>query len=415
MVTFIARLRTTLTFSFIIVVSILVFGALAHAANPFSSIKFPIAELGKCGDFNSCKTYCDVSANADACTSYAESHGLAQHHSSTASKVKVNDLVKNNGGPGGCTSENACRMYCDNVAHIKECATFGKAHGLISSADAQQANKIAALIDSGIAFPGGCTTRDTCETYCLDTTHADECVAFAQKSGLLGKNDLAQAKKFRDSLTTGQTPGGCKSGDECRAYCNDSSHRDACIAFGKKVGFVSDDQEKQLQSVPLSGPGGCTSADTCDAFCNTSGNQEICATFAQQHGFDTSSQEMHKDQRNVHNGDIHMMKEGDLMGSSTGSDHKGPPPVPGIPPQQFGSSTSSHETKKLPPQMYENYQGQDHGSTTDSQYNQRHEPSPSDGQNRQDGPRQSPPPVSSSPSIGAAVLNAFLRLFGVTM
>src|SRR3989344_6043017 len=41
-----------------------------------ATIIFPIAELGDCNSKEECKTYCDDSTNAEACLSFAETHGL---------------------------------------------------------------------------------------------------------------------------------------------------------------------------------------------------------------------------------------------------------------------------------------------------------------------------------------------------
>ncbi len=266
-------------------------GAVAHAANPFTSIQFPIAELGNCGDFNACKIYCDDPANADACTAWGEAHGLIQINAQQPpAPSPINEVLANGGGPGGCSSEDACRTYCDDITHIQECVAFGKAHGLLSGKALQQAEKIAALVSQGVQMPGGCTSKASCGAYCSESAHSSECLAFAKKTGLLSGDAAVQAQKFTDLISAGQGPGGCTSPSACQTYCSDPSHQSECASFAQKAGILPPGQGQQMAPMPPGGPGGCDSADSCAAYCNDPANQQTCVDFAKQYGLINQTQ-----------------------------------------------------------------------------------------------------------------------------
>ncbi|MBU6390358.1 hypothetical protein KGQ31_02310, partial [Patescibacteria group bacterium] len=224
-------------------------------------ITYPIAELGGCADRVACKAYCDDAANADACFSFAQKYGI-QTTVQAATPAAPNGAQAALGGgetaagpenlppvgPGGCKGIDECKTYCSDPSHADECFQFGKAHGLISADQAQQfqqQNKIADVLKQG-GGPGGCTTPDACKTYCSDPAHLDECVAFGEKNGLLSADQAAQMKQqgfkaVMDEQQQGnfQGPGGCKSNDECKTYCNDPANQDTCINCAVDHGFMT--------------------------------------------------------------------------------------------------------------------------------------------------------------------------------
>lgn len=227
------------------VCSVLAFTAVAHAQNPFSSITFPIPELGNCTDMQNCKAYCDVSDNVNACVTYGKSHGLLPATTISPTTSPLEQMLKNGGGPGGCSSVGECKSYCSDTTHSTECFIFAKAHSLLSKgqlAQASKANTLMQLIASGQG-PGGCTSADMCKAYCQDSTHRAECIAFATKAGLITE---VQAQQLTASSTM-QGPGGCTSHESCAAFCNDPVNRDACIQFARGHGFINSDDEEHIK------------------------------------------------------------------------------------------------------------------------------------------------------------------------
>jgi hypothetical protein len=253
-----------------------------------TGITFPIAELGNCASKDECKTYCNDVTHIDACTAFASAHGLMNQDEVKSAKL-FKDTLLQGGGPGGCKTPSECAAFCDDIKNIEACVAFGKEHGL-KGGDLKTGEKISAYIKAGGVMPGGCDSRQACEAYCKDLSHADECHVFALKVGLVGKdkNENGSAsstlQKLTDLASRGETPGGCKSKDECRAYCSDSAHKDECIAFGKKVGFIKSEDEQKFKDLGGKGPGGCDSESACETYCNDATHRDECFKFAKDNG-----------------------------------------------------------------------------------------------------------------------------------
>ncbi len=263
----------------------LLFG-IARAQNPFPTITFPIAELGSCTDLSSCKSYCDVSGNATACIAYARAHGLSTTPPPPSNAPTIIDrILQDDGGPGGCSSRGECKMYCEDVSNLQTCIAFGKTHKLLSKTEIAEGEKIMQAMKRGVPTPGSCTTRDSCENYCQDSAHVEECLDFARKAGTLGKDELDRVAKFQQLISSGGGPGGCTSANTCRQYCQDQTHRRECIAFGTRVGFISHPEAARMMAVAAwQGPGGCNSAESCAAFCGNPATRDVCIQFGQNRG-----------------------------------------------------------------------------------------------------------------------------------
>ena len=154
-------MNTKKIFSYIISLGILsgslIFSALVAnmaASADESDIKYPIAELGSCKDKERCKTYCDKPENTLSCIAFAEKNNL---------------------------------MTEDEIEHAKK------------------------FIEAGAKGPGGCKGKNECETYCDDISHIDECVAFAEKSGILSGEELEEAKQVQSAIKRGVKPPACKN------------------------------------------------------------------------------------------------------------------------------------------------------------------------------------------------------------
>ena len=111
--------------------------------------------------------------------------------------------------------------------------------------------------ESKITFPivelGGCQSKEECKTYCDVDANREACFSFAEKNGLMSKDETAIARKIGNQ--TG--PGGCK-GEECRTYCSDAAHTNECLAFAAKYGLVGkDDLDRAKKLAGKPGPGGC--------------------------------------------------------------------------------------------------------------------------------------------------------------
>ena len=246
---------------------LLVAGASVSASSPFD-IEFPIAELGGCADKAACAAYCDGAANGVSCAEFAARYGLGDKRSVEAAKTIQQ------GGPGGCASEESCHAYCEDPSHETECVEFAVSKGFMTRAEADRAQK---------PGPGGCRGR-ACQQYCKDPAHEEECFEFGVKNGFIPKEEAQRIREFKKKFGAGQEgPGGCQGEEQCRAYCNDPSHIDACVAFAEDHGFVDKEQARIIKKTHGTGPGGCK-GDACRAYCEDPSHQNECIDFAAENG-----------------------------------------------------------------------------------------------------------------------------------
>ena len=201
-----------------------------------SDVRYPVPGLGNCGSEAECRSYCDNAEHAKECLAFAKTYNLLSENEEQETADKFLG-VKN--GPGGCNSWASCEAYCNNVDHLDECITFAEKTGYYSGDELAEARKFQGLVKSGKQFPGGCKDRNACELYCGTPDHMEECLTFAEETGFMSQEELAEARKFLPLMKSGQTPGGCTSKEQCEKYCFAEEHLDECIAFAEKAGFLS--------------------------------------------------------------------------------------------------------------------------------------------------------------------------------
>lgn len=253
------------------------------------SIAFPVAELGNCENKQACKEYCNSPDNIEACVAFAESHGLMKKEEAAVAK-KFARSITTHGGPGGCTGPQSCKAYCEDISHIEECIAFAEANGH-SDSDVQEGKKVAAFIKQGGQLPGGCTSRQRCETYCSEGDHMEECIAFAESAGLEmrgpegQKMGIEQMKKVHAMMQSGETPGGCKSRAQCESFCESPDNAEQCLSFAERAGFMPQEEiARARKMMQHGGPGGCRGRAACEAYCSSPENQEACMAFAEESG-----------------------------------------------------------------------------------------------------------------------------------
>ena len=95
--------------------------------------------------------------------------------------------------------------------------------------------------ESTVTFPitelGGCTSKAECKTYCDQTEHRDACVTFAEAHGLMHKDEVAAARSFIKKVQSGEGPGSCATKSECQSYCAQAERRKECVAFALENGL----------------------------------------------------------------------------------------------------------------------------------------------------------------------------------
>ncbi|MEK7479165.1 MAG: hypothetical protein AAB634_01365 [Patescibacteria group bacterium] len=256
-----------------------------------SGITFPVEELGGCRNKNECKKYCDDSAHLTECVAFAEDHGLMNKTEAERAR-KFGGTLQERGGPGGCRTPQECESFCENIGNIEACLQFAEEEG-VGGDDKElgEAKKIRDYIRGGGAMPGGCTSRESCEKYCGDFSHAKECFQFAKQAGFIddeegehGPQNEEQFAKIQELMENGEMPGGCKGKAECDRYCNNPDNGEECLAFAEKAGFIKPEEiEMARQVMAGGGPGGCKSERECRNYCNDPAHQEDCFAFAEKH------------------------------------------------------------------------------------------------------------------------------------
>lgn len=299
----------------IVLMGVLIGGAIVFAEDEgemnddgqkIAGIIFPIVELGDCTSKKECRAYCDSAVHMEECVLFAESHGLINKDEANRAK-KFTKEVRARTGPGKCDSPQGCRAYCEDITHIDECVAFAEKHDF-GGEEYKQGKKLNQFLKGGGTMPGGCTSRVSCEAYCSNFSHAEECYVFAEKSGIAGDDDDSvdkdlqdegmgrpgvhreggmpsreQMKKLVELVTKGETPGKCQSKNECESYCRVEEHMDECTTFAEKMGFMGkEDVERAKRFRSQGGPGGCKTQEECDKFCNTLENRGICFAFAEE-------------------------------------------------------------------------------------------------------------------------------------
>lgn len=253
----------------------------SEITNRLSQIKYPIAELGNCTDQGNCELFCEKTENMSICLDYAEKQSLVSSEELLVAKKAVSKIQAGE-TPGKCKTKQECQNFCENnVTNIKECLGFANEIGVPES-ELGQARKVALALERGGEMPGGCTGKNSCETYCADTTHIDECLNFAEKAEMFSASDIAEARKVAPFLKSGETPGKCQTKNDCKVYCDDSNHFEECITFAEKTGLVSKEDAEMAKKAGGNGPGNCKNKIECMAYCNNQAHADECANFAIQ-------------------------------------------------------------------------------------------------------------------------------------
>ena len=245
------------------------------------NINFPVSELGNCSSKEKCKTFCDNPDNIRVCVDFAEKHNLM----SKDEVKRARKVVELGSGPGGCRGKDACEKFCSTPENIEVCIEFAEKHDLVDKKQIEEGRKVAKALKEGANLPGGCKDKSTCEAYCSDTAHSEECLNFAEKAGFIPKEELERARKFLPLMQRGETPGACKTKDQCETYCHQEGNIQECAEFGLKVGAMSQEEYDRFKKTGGKGPGSCKGQNECEAFCNNPENQEQCLSFAEEHGF----------------------------------------------------------------------------------------------------------------------------------
>ncbi|MBM3251016.1 MAG: hypothetical protein FJZ07_02165 [Candidatus Nealsonbacteria bacterium] len=272
---------------FILASVLLISSVLAVVATSKDDIVFPVAELGGCESETECKSYCDNPENMEVCISFAEKHNLISK--SELEKAKKFIAIGKQ-GPGNCDSAASCEAYCNDITNIEECLAFAEQSGLMPPEELAEARKVKAALDAGAVLPGGCSTKDQCEVYCENPNNMEECLAFGEAAGLIPPEELAEAKKVLAAIKQGATPPPCRGKEQCETYCRQPENMEPCLTFAEAAGLIPPDEladAKRMLSAIRKGikPLPCGGREECDVYCAEETHFEECLAFAEAAGF----------------------------------------------------------------------------------------------------------------------------------
>ncbi len=271
------NLFISLLFSLILILS--ANSALASDPVDYSKLQYPITELGGCATKDECETFCSQSGNMSACISYGEKNGLLSGEEAKIARIVVQKIAKGE-TPGGCKTKDECETFCKGkVDNIKQCVAFAEELDVLPKEELARAKNIIKALEKGAEMPGGCATKDECESYCTAGSHIDECLNFAEAAQILSVDEIKEARLVASYVKNGTTPGGCITKDSCKKYCDDSSHFDECITFAGNAGLISKKEAELAKKAGGSGPGGCKSQKECDDYCNDISHYDECVSF----------------------------------------------------------------------------------------------------------------------------------------
>lgn len=240
-------------------------------------------EPPNCSSKSECDIYCQAPEHAEECITFAEAAGLMPPDELEEAQ-KFLAAIKKGVKPPACSGREACDEYCALPENFEECIAFAEAAGFMTPEDAAMARR------TGGKGPGDCRGKEACDAFCEDPANMEECVNFGEQYGFMSHEEAENARKMLAAGFTGG-PGGCKGKEECDAYCNELANMEECVNFAEKMGFMSPEDAERARrmaqrgvNVMQGGPGGCKSKEECDAFCQDPANMETCIDFAVQIG-----------------------------------------------------------------------------------------------------------------------------------
>ncbi|HBF67265.1 MAG TPA: hypothetical protein DDW36_02465 [Candidatus Magasanikbacteria bacterium] len=271
--------------------SVLAKSTLAQESDKLENIKYPIGELDNCTNKTDCRIYCDEPKNAETCFVFAEKNDLMSEKEIAVAKKFLAGEIK---GPGGCNNKDTCEEYCNDINHINECISFAEKNDLIPPEELNEAKKVQAAIARGVK-PPACGNKKSCDVYCDEPEHMEECITFGIEAGFIQGQEKEDAQKMLQAIKRGVKPPPCRGKKACDEYCNSPDNMETCMTFAMEAGFMSEqeqaDAQKMLQAIKKGvKPPACKGREACDVYCGQEEHFEECTNFAEAAGFITAEE-----------------------------------------------------------------------------------------------------------------------------
>src|SRR3989344_2890854 len=261
--------------------------ALIAQALSKDDIVYPAAELNGCKNEAECRAFCDDPANIEVCVAFAKKYSLISEEEAGRADKFIAAGAK---GPGGCDSAASCETYCNDISRMDECLAFAERTGLMPPNELEEARKVQAALKSGATLPGGCRNKNECETYCENPDNMEACIAFGEAAGFIPPDELEEARKVLVAIKAGAKPPPCRGKAACDSYCRVPENMESCLAFAESAGLIPEnelqDAKKMLQAIKKGvKPPACGSREECDVYCSEDAHFEECLNFAEAAGF----------------------------------------------------------------------------------------------------------------------------------
>jgi len=259
--------------------------ALAQEAST-ADIQYPVEELGGCKNETDCRSYCDKKENTNACLDFAQKNNLMSDEEVSQAKKF---LASGEKGPGGCKGKDSCEQYCNDISHIDECISYAEKNNIMSPQELEEAKKVQSAIAKGVK-PPACGNKKECDVYCEDPNHMEECITFGVAAGFIQGKELEDSQKMLAAIKKGVKPPPCRGKDACDEYCSSPDNMEVCMNFAMEAGFMNEqekaDSQKILEALRKGvKPPSCKGREECDVYCGQEEHFEECTNFATAAGF----------------------------------------------------------------------------------------------------------------------------------
>lgn len=265
--------------------------ASAQETTGSSNIQYPVAELGNCKSGPDCKIYCDKPVNTNACLDFAQKNNLMSDKEVAQAKKFVASGEK---GPGGCVGKDSCEQYCNDISHIDECISYAEKNDIMSPQELEEAKKVQSAINKGVK-PPACGNKKECDIYCEDQNHMEECINFGIAAGFIQGKELENSQKMLAAVKRGVKPPPCKGKEACDAYCSNPDNIEVCMNFAIEAGMMSEQEKansgKMLQAIKKGiKPPPCKGQQECDTYCSLEEHAQECIDFSVAAGMMTEEE-----------------------------------------------------------------------------------------------------------------------------
>lgn len=127
---------------------------------------------GGCRGERECFEYCEDESHFEECLAFAEEAGFIS--------AEEAEMARRTGGkgPGGCVRDE-CEDYCEDPANQDECLAFALEHEFLTEEEYELIKGRGGLNFSEGRFegPGGCSNEEECKIYCSEPENREECAA----------------------------------------------------------------------------------------------------------------------------------------------------------------------------------------------------------------------------------------------